>query len=183
MLIIKNAKLLTMEEQPFEYGDISVEDGKIVDIAQNIEPHNGDEIVDADGLWALPGIVDAHCHLGMWEDGIGEEGADGNESVDPLTPALRAIDAINPLDHSFVEAREHGVTSVLTGPGSANVLGGLFVAIKTAGKRVDDMIIRDPVALKAAFGENPKRVYGEQKKSPVTRMATAACCGRRWWTQ
>jgi imidazolonepropionase-like amidohydrolase len=174
MLIIKNARLLTMEGEYPEYGDIAVDGGKIAGVAVSIAPSGDDEVVDATGLWALPGIVDAHCHIGMWEDGIGEEGADGNESVDPVTPHLRAIDAINPMDHAFQEAREHGVTSVMTGPGSANVLGGLFVAMKTAGTRVDDMIIKDPAALKAAFGENPKRVYGEQKKTPITRMATAA---------
>ncbi|MFZ5974176.1 MAG: amidohydrolase [Bacillota bacterium] len=173
MLIIKNAKLLTMEKQSFEYGDIAVDSGKIAQVSASIPAGAKDEVFDAKGLWAMPGMVDAHCHLGMWEDGVGEEGADGNESVDPLTPHLRAIDGINPLDRTFAEAREHGVTSVLTGPGSANVLGGLFVAIKTYGKRVDDMIIRDPAALKAAFGENPKRVYGDQKKMPKTRMATA----------
>lgn len=173
MLIIKNAKILTMEDQSFEKGDIAVAEGKIREVAVCIPAGPKDEVFEAGGLWAMPGMVDAHCHLGMWEDGIGEEGADGNESVDPITPHLRAIDAVNPLDRSFAEAREHGVTSVMTGPGSANVLGGLFTAIKTYGTRVDDMIIRDPAALKAAFGENPKRVYGEQKKMPTTRMATA----------
>ena len=173
MLIIKNARLLTMEDQAFDFGDIAIEGQSIKEVAEHRDSGSGDEVLDATGLWAMPGMVDAHCHLGMWEDGVGEEGADGNESVDPVTPHLRAIDGINPLDRTFTEAREHGVTSVMTGPGSANVLGGMFVTMKTFGARVDDMVIEEPSALKAALGENPKRVYGEQKKTPKTRMATA----------
>ena len=173
MLIIKNARLLTMEGLAFDFGDIAIEGQSIKEVAEHIDSGSGDEVLDATGLWAMPGMVDAHCHLGMWEDGVGEEGADGNESVDPVTPHLRAIDGINPLDRTFTEAREHGVTSVMTGPGSANVLGGMFVTMKTFGARVDDMVIEEPSALKAALGENPKRVYGEQKKTPKTRMATA----------
>jgi imidazolonepropionase-like amidohydrolase len=173
MLIIKNARLLTMEDQAFDFGDIAIEGQSIKEVAEHIASGSGDGVLDATGLWAMPGMVDAHCHLGMWEDGVGEEGADGNESVDPVTPHLRAIDGINPLDRTFSEARAHGVTSVMTGPGSANVLGGMFVTMKTFGARVDDMVIEEPSALKAALGENPKRVYGEQKKTPKTRMATA----------
>ena len=174
MLIIKNARLLTMEDQPFEFGDVAVEGTLIREVAKHIAISPEDEVFDATGLWAMPGMVDAHCHLGMWEDGVGDEGADGNESVDPITPHLRAIDGINPLDRTFAEARAHGVTAVMTGPGSANVLGGMFVTMKTYGARVDDMILKEPSALKAALGENPKRVYGgEQKKTPKTRMATA----------
>jgi imidazolonepropionase-like amidohydrolase len=129
-------------------------------------------------MTVLPGLVDAHCHLGMWEDGMGEEGADGNEGVNPATPSLRAIDAVNPRDGYFREAREGGVTTVVTGPGSANVIGGQFCALKTVGERIDDMIVKAPCALKVAFGENPKRVYKGQKKSPITRMATAGILRR-----
>lgn len=132
------------------------------------------EIIDAEGRLVTPGFIDAHCHLGMWEDGIGFEGSDGNEMVDPVTPHLRAIDGINPMDITFKEAYEGGVTCVATGPGSANVVGGQFAAIKTFGDRIDDMIIKEPLAMKIAFGENPKRVYNSQKKSPMTRMAIAA---------
>lgn len=131
-------------------------------------------MVDATGLTAMPGIIDAHCHVGMWEDGMGEEGADGNECVDPISPELRAIDGINPFDRCFEEARENGITTVVTGPGSANVIGGQFVALNTVGDTIEEMIIKEPLALKIAFGENPKGVYSEQKKSPSTRMATAA---------
>ena len=175
MILRKNAKILTMAERDLEKGDILMGDGKIQRIGENIAAPAGAEIIDASGLTAMPGIVDAHCHIGMWEDSIDEEGADGNECTDPVTPELRAIDAINPVDRCFQEAREGGVTTVVTGPGSANVIGGQFAALKTYGACVDEMVIKAPAALKMALGENPKGVYGgEQKKAPMTRMASAA---------
>ena len=122
----------------------------------------------------LPGFVDAHSHLGMFGDALGFEGDDGNEATDPCTPHLRAIDAINPLDRCFQEARAAGVTTVLTGPGSANPISGQFAAIKTDGRWVDAMVVKAPVAMKLALGENPKCVYNERHETPVTRMATAA---------
>lgn len=173
-ILIKNGRILTMAQKNYERGDILIEGGKIKKVAEEIPSPEGAEIIDAEGMWVMPGIVDAHCHIGMWEDGVGFEGADGNEETDPVTPHLRAIDGINPEDTSFQEAREHGITTVVTGPGSANVVGGQFAALKTYGRRVDDMIIKAPLAVKVALGENPKRVYSEQKKSPSTRMATAA---------
>ena len=163
-----------MANRNYDRGDILIEGNKIKEIAEDIPAPAGAEIIDARGMWIMPGIVDAHCHIGMWEDGIGFEGADGNEETDPVTPHLRAIDGINPGDNSFREAKEHGITTVVTGPGSANVVGGQFAALKTYGRRVDDMIVKAPLAVKVALGENPKRVYGEQRKSPSTRMATAA---------
>jgi len=172
MYLIKNAKILTMAQKDYEKGDILIDDGKIKKISEKIDIEC--ETFDAAGMWVLPGFIDAHCHVGMWEDKIGEEGADGNEATKPITPELRAIDAVNPEDPAFYEALSHGVTSVCTGPGSANVIGGQFVAMKTFGRRVDDMIIKEPLAVKAALGENPKRVYSEQDTSPSTRMATAA---------
>jgi imidazolonepropionase-like amidohydrolase len=174
MILIKNGKVLTMNDKVYEAGDILIKGKKIVDIGENIEAPEDAEVIDAKGMWVMPGIVDAHCHIGMWEDGIGFEGADGNEATNPVTPDLRAIDGINPEDNCFREAREKGITSVVTGPGSANVIGGQFAALKTYGRRVDDMVFREPLALKVAFGENPKRVYNGQNKSPSTRMATAA---------
>lgn len=174
MIHIKNGKLYTMAGEVIEKGSILVEHGKIIAIGEKVEVPKDAEVIDASGKLVFPGFIDAHCHLGMWEDAIGFEGADGNESVDPVTPHLRAIDAIYPMDRTFEEAREGGVTTVCTGPGSANVIGGIFSTIKTFGHRIDDMIIQETAALKVAFGENPKRTYSNQKKSPSTRMATAA---------
>ncbi len=173
MILLKGAKLLTMADDNRNEGDILIDGDKIVQVGGNI-CRDGAEIVDCTGLVATPGIVDPHCHIGMWEDGIDEEGADGNEMTAPITPELRAIDAINPMDRCFKEALDGGVTTVVTGPGSANVISGQFAAIKTGGNCVDDMIIKAPCALKVALGENPKGVYGEKKETPSTRMATAA---------
>ncbi|HPT78136.1 MAG TPA: amidohydrolase [Candidatus Atribacteria bacterium] len=174
MLMIKGGKVLTMAGKDYECGDILVEGGKIKAVGENLQAPEGTRVIDARGMYVMPGIVDPHCHIGMWEDGMGFEGADGNEMTDPVTPELRAIDAINPEDRCFKEALEHGVTTVVTGPGSANVIGGQFVAMKTWGRRIDDMILKEPLAVKVAFGENPKRVYNSKQKSPTTRMATAA---------
>ncbi|MDW7668970.1 MAG: amidohydrolase [Bacillota bacterium] len=174
MILIKNGTIKTMEGPDIANGDILIEDNKIKKVGKNIEVNEDVEVIDASGCLVVPGLIDGHCHLGMWEEGIGFEGADGNESVDPVTPQMRAIDSINPMDEGFKLAREGGVTTAVTGPGSANVIGGTFAAIKTYGHRIDDMIIKNPTAMKIAFGENPKRVYNEKDKSPITRMATAS---------
>mgnify|MGYP002474492278 CR=1 FL=1 len=131
-------------------------------------------VLDAAGGHIFPGLVDAHCHLGLWGDGLGFEGDDGNESTDPCTPHLRGLDGVNPLDRCFQEARRGGVTTVLTGPGSANPIAGQFLALKTTGRWVDEMVVKAPAAMKFALGENPKSVYNERKETPITRMATAA---------
>lgn len=174
MLLLKNGKVFPMDgkkRQSFR-GDILIEDGKIKALGNDLNA-DGAEVIDVSGCTVIPGIIDAHCHIGMFEDSMGFEGDDGNEMCDPSTPEMRAIDAINPFDRCFEEALEGGVTTCVTGPGSANVVGGTFVAIKTCGKDVEDMILREPVAMKAAFGENPKRVYHHQKKI-YTRMHVAA---------
>lgn len=172
MLVIKNARLLTMTENGSFVGDIRIDGGKIAEIAQNIDT-TGCDVFDAEGMYAMPGIIDAHSHIGMWEDGMGREGSDGNEATNPVTPEMRSIDGINPFDRCFREAVACGVTTAVTGPGSANVVGGTFVAMKLYGRSMDEMILKFPVAMKAAFGENPKRVYGD-KATPATRMAIAA---------
>lgn len=158
---------------PAFVGDVAIENGKIVAVGQSLS-YSDAEVRDVTGMTVMPGIVDPHCHIGMWEDAMGFEGADGNECTNPITPELRAIDAINPYDRCFEEAAAGGVTTCVTGPGSANVIGGQFVAIKTHGDSVEDMVLRFPVAVKAAFGENPKRVYNGKNQTPSTRMATAA---------
>ncbi|EQB88807.1 imidazolonepropionase-like amidohydrolase [Clostridium punense] len=174
MLIIKNANIHTMAKENFDNGVVAIEDGKILLVGKDLNIPEDAQVIDAQGGFLMPGMIDAHCHVGMWENAMGFEGADGNEAVDPVTPQLRAIDAINPVDKCFKEALEAGITTVATGPGSANVIGGTFVTMKTHGRRVDDMVIDPYTAMKVAFGENPKRVYNSQKKSPSTRMATAA---------
>ncbi len=174
MLFIKNAKIYTMTGEVIENGCILIEDGKIKEVAAELVTPLHAEVIDAAGKNVFPGFIDAHCHIGMWEEGIGFEGADGNEMTDPITPHLRAIDAINPRDEAFVNALKGGVTAAATGPGSANVIGGVFSVIKLHGNRVDDMIVKETLAMKCAFGENPKRVYAEKKITPTTRMGTAA---------
>lgn len=177
MLLIRNGKILTMSGINFDNGYILIDEGKIVEVGKNKKNFKNIknlEIIDAEGKYVLPGFIDAHCHVGMWEDAVGFEGDDGNEMTDPVTPHLRAIDAVYHLDRCFRDALENGVTTVVTGPGSANVIGGQFVALKTYGKRIEEMIVKDPVAIKVAFGENPKTVYNERKQAPSTRMATAA---------
>ncbi len=172
MLLLKNGNVMTMAGPAF-VGDVAIENGKIVAVGQSLS-YSDAEVRDVTGMTVMPGIVDPHCHIGMWEDAMGFEGADGNECTNPITPELRAIDAINPYDRCFEEAAAGGVTTCVTGPGSANVIGGQFVAIKTYGDSVDDMVLRFPVAVKAAFGENPKRVYNGKNQTPSTRMATTA---------
>lgn len=152
--------------------DILLADGKIAAIGTDLTAPADAVVFDADGLDVFPGFVDAHTHIGLDGYGIGYEGCDYNEINDIWTPQLRAIDGINPRDPSLADARKAGVTCVCTGPGSANVLGGTFLAMKTVGERVDNMIVRDPVAMKCAFGENPKRCYRD--KCDSTRMSTAA---------
>lgn len=174
MILVKNGKLLTMEQAGFvDGGDILLDAGKILAVGQNLSA-DGAKVIDAGGNYVLPGIVDAHCHIGMWEDGMGSEGADGNEVTDPITPHLRALDAINPSDPCFTEAYQHGVTLAATGPGSANVIGGQFLAMKTYGRNMKDMVVKESLAMKSAFGENPKRCYGGKGRMPETRMGTAA---------
>jgi imidazolonepropionase-like amidohydrolase len=176
MLLIKNAYIKTMVTEDIPHGCILIgDDGKILSVGTALEASAGTEVIDAGGRLVTPGCIDAHCHIGLDNEGMGWEGHDYNEIVEPLTPQLRAIDSINPMDEAFTNALAGGVTSACTGPGSANVVGGTFTTIKLAGKRVDNMIIRDAVAMKCAFGENPKRCYGQAgKKAPMTRMGTAA---------
>ena len=130
--------------------------------------------IDAAGGHVTPGYIDAHCHLGVFGDALGPEGADGNECTDPITPHLWALDALNPMDRCFEDARRAGVTTVVTGPGSANPIGGQLVCVKTWGTVADQMVLRAPAAMKMALGENPKQIYRDRREPPTTRMTTAA---------
>ena len=176
MLLIQNGHIKPMVGPELENGCVLIgDDGKIIAVAAQIEAPAGATVIDAGGRLVTPGCVDAHCHIGLDNQAVGWEGKDYNEMVDPVTPHMRAIDSIYPQDEAFPLALQGGVTTCCTGPGSANVLGGTFVAIKTYGNRVDNMIVKDSIAMKCAFGENPKRCYGQNgKKAPMTRMGVAA---------
>ncbi len=176
-MVIKNVHIKSMAQNDFPCGFVRIRDGKFAEIGgmEDYLPADGEEVVDGNGAALLPGFIDAHCHLGMWEDSLCFEGEDGNEDTDPSTPHLRAIDSINPMDRCFSDAVQAGVTAVCTGVGSANPIGGSFVVMKTFGsKRVDKLIVQSPAAIKFALGENPKNTYNDRDESPVTRMATAA---------
>ena len=171
-MYIYNAKIHTMSGQTLENGYIRIENGKIAELS-TAKLNFVENDFDCKGADLYPGFIDSHTHLGMIEDGLGFEGDDSNEETDPITPHLRAIDAINPMDDCFKEAVLAGITTVVTGPGSANPISGELVAIKTHGRRIDDMLI-GTIGMKFALGENPKTVYNDKNVTPVTRMATAA---------
>lgn len=179
-MILKNGKIYTMNDgKIIENGFIVFNEkiekiGDMADFNENIENREFKEAINLNGAFVFAGFIDAHTHLGMFEDSLGFEGDDGNEETDPITPHLRAIDAVNPTDNYFKEALFAGITTVATGPGSANPISGSFIAMKTAGNIIDDMIIKENVAMKFAFGENPKTVYRGKDRQPATRMATAA---------
>lgn len=174
MLLIQNGLLYTMEkEKPF-YGDILIKDGKIERIADSIAPSETMEVIDAKGFNVFPGFIDAHSHIGISEEKISVLGDSCNEGTNPVTPTMRAIDAINPMDSAFHNALAVGITGVMVGPGSANAIGGQFAFIKTHGRCIDDMIVLAPAAIKIAFGENPVTNYGTNGQMPATRMAIAS---------
>lgn len=176
MLYIINGHIMTMNKENYNCGTIVIDNGKIVKIGENISisPKEEDIVIDATNLWVMPGLIDAHCHIGITEEKKGIEGDDCNEESTPITPYLRAIDAINPLDPAFHNALQSGITSVMTGPGSANIVGGQSAYIKTHGRNIDDMIVKAPAAMKISFGENTKNLYRSKDKAPNTRMAIAS---------
>lgn len=183
MLLIKHGILLTMTDRDHKSGDILIDHGKIIDIRDQINEsdiyqNNNIEktlrIIDATNCLVLPGLIESHCHVGIANEKKGITGDDSNESTSPVTPYLRALDGINPMDSAFHDAMQAGITSIMVGPGSANVVGGQFLLVKTTGRNIDQMVILEPAAMKIAFGENPKTSYGNQNKMPATRMAIAA---------
>lgn len=165
MLCVKNGLIHDAVNREAYQGDILIEDGKIKAIGKELALEEGTEVIDAEGFMVYPGFVEAHCHLGLDNYACGFEGHDYNEMTDILSPQLRGIDSINPMDPTLEMAAQGGVTCVAAGPGSANVLGGTFVAMKTVGKRIDKMVVKNPVAMKCAFGENPKRCYKDKTSS------------------
>jgi imidazolonepropionase-like amidohydrolase len=183
VLAIKGGKIYTITNGVIDEGTILIEDGKIKSVGKSVKVPEGAEVIDAKGKVVMPGLVEAHCHIGIWEEKIGWAGSDGNEATDPATPHMRALDGIkaNADEGGLLAALEAGITTAQILPGSANVIGGTGVVIKTAPKVVtDEMVIRSPSGMKVAFGENPRRVYGvEQKKTPSTRMGVAGVL-REW---
>ena len=175
-MVVINVKIHSMAGKDFEKGFVCCENGVFTEIGdmKDYSPKS-EEVFDGEGAELYPGFIDAHCHLGMFGDGLTFEGEDGNETTDPSTPHLRAIDSINSLDRCFEDAYKGGVTTVCTGVGSANPIGGDFALIKTYGsKQVDKLIVKNPIAIKFALGENPKNAYNDRDETPVTRMGSAA---------
>ncbi len=172
-LAIRDAHVVPVDAAPFD-GTVVVSDGRITAAGADVAVPEDAEVIDAGGRWLLPGFVDAHTHLGVDEEAEGWAGDDTNEMTDPVTAAVRALDAINPADLAFADALAGGVTTVNINPGSGNPIGGLTVAVHTYGRTVDEMVLRSPSGLKSALGENPKRVYGDKKQTPSTRLGTAA---------
>src|SRR6478609_8939684 len=172
-IAIIGARVVPVVGDPFD-GTVLMHGGRIAAMGPNVTVPADATVIDADGRWVLPGFIDAHTHLGVHEEGEGWAGSDSNELTDPVMAGVRALDAINPADIGFTDALAGGITSANVNPGSGNPIGGLTVAVHTHGRTVDEMVLRSPSGLKSALGENPKRVYGDQKKAPSTRLGTAA---------
>lgn len=171
---IVGGRMVPIEGEPIENGTVLIRDGKIAAVGRDVEVPAGADRVDATGRYVLPGFVEAHAHVGLAEEAEGWAGQDINELSDPITSYVRAIDAVNPADIGFRDAISGGVLAVNITPGSGNAIGGQTVAIKTWGRTVDEMVLRQPAGMKSALGENPKSVYAERKKAPSTRLGTAA---------
>ncbi len=171
---IVGGRVVPVTGEPIENGTVLIEDGRITGVGAGLPVPAGTEVVDAGGRWVLPGLIDAHTHLGVHEEAEGWAGDDTNEKTGPVTAQMRALDAINPADLGFRDAVSGGVLAVNVNPGSANPIGGQCAAVKCWGRTVDEMVLRAPSGMKSALGENPKRVYGEQQKTPSTRLGTAA---------
>lgn len=181
-MYIVGGRILTMTGTEYAEGVLRLKNGKIIEVGPAdrvmVKPDEGEEVLKVPGAWVMPGLIEAHCHMGITEEKKGMEGDDCNETVNPITPYLRAVDAINTMDAAFGDAVRAGITCAMIGPGSSNVVGGQFALLKTSGRRIDDLIVKAPAAMKVAFGENPKVNYSGQGKSPSTRMATAAMLRR-----
>ena len=174
VLAITGGRIVPITGAEIENGTVLVENGTITQVGESVTVPDGAEVIDAAGSWVLPGFIDAHAHVGVSEEAEGWAGQDTNEMTDPVTAHVRAIDAINPYELGFRDAIGGGVLAVNVNPGSGNPIGGQTVALKCWGRTVDEMALRQPSGMKSALGENPKRVYGEQKKTPSTRLGTAA---------
>ncbi|MCK4908426.1 MAG: amidohydrolase [Planctomycetes bacterium] len=175
MLAIKGGKIFTMAGRPIDNGVLLIEKDKIKGVGRNIKIPRGTKVINAGGKFITPGLIDAHCHTAIFGEGSGYyDDLDGNEMTHPITPHLRALDAFNPNDMALPELVKAGVTTILTGPGSGNVVGGQSIVVKTVGRNVDRMVIKTPAGMKMALGQNPKKAYGGRNKIPSTRMGNAA---------
>ncbi len=165
-----------MAKRNFDRGCILIKNKKIQRVFEQIDADKNTEgiVLDAKNNWVMPGLIEAHCHMGISEEKTGDAGNDCNETCKPITPHLKAVDAVNPMDAAFHSAIKAGITSAMIGPGSANVVGGQFVFMKTKGRKIDDMVVLEPAAMKVAFGENPKNNYGKNNMMPSTRMTIGA---------
>lgn len=189
-MLVLNGKVCTMAGKTYDNGFVYVENGKISAIGDMKEIQGRlsgsresivEPVLDVNGAWVMPGLIDAHCHVGITEEKWGQAGDDCNEVSAPVTPHLRAIDAINPMDPAFHDAIIGGITSLMTGPGSSNVIGGQSVFMKVQGRSIDNMVLKAPAALKIAFGENPKTNYGGKGIMPCSRMAIAGMLREELW--
>ncbi|ENQ3107661.1 amidohydrolase [Bacillus cereus] len=167
--LFKQATVYPITSSKFK-GDVLVENNKIVALERFIESSQDMTIIDARGLHLLPGFIDVHTHLGLYDEGTGWAGNDANETAEVLTPHIRSLDGIHPFDVAFQDARQSGITTVHVMPGSQNVIGGTTCVLKTAGTSIDHMVIQEPAGLKIAFGENPKRMHSNGNKESITRM-------------
>ncbi|MGB2984142.1 MAG: amidohydrolase [Candidatus Bipolaricaulia bacterium] len=181
MLAIRGGTVLTPEER-IANGVVLIDGSRIDAVGKDVTVPADADVIDADGKYVIPGLIEPHCHVSLFADGIDPRFYDGNEMTDPITPHMRALDAIHPEDLAFADMRAAGITTISISPGSGNVIGGQTAIVKTVGRSADDMLVRAPAAMKMALGENPKRVYGEQKKLPSTRMGNAAIL-REWLTK
>jgi imidazolonepropionase-like amidohydrolase len=171
---IVGGRVVPITGEPIAGGTVLVEDGRITAVGADVTVPDGIAVIDAAGSWVLPGFIEAHGHVGVHEEAEGWAGQDTNEMTEPVTAQVRALDAINPADLGFRDAISGGVLAVNVNPGSGNPIGGQTAALKCWGRTVDEMVLRAPSGMKSALGENPKRVYGDQNKTPSTRLGTAA---------
>ncbi|HWO95738.1 MAG TPA: amidohydrolase [Bacillus sp. (in: firmicutes)] len=169
-VLFKNATIYPVTSSVLSHHDLLVEDGKIKEISPYIAPLEDTEIIDCSNQYLFPGFIDVHTHLGLYDEGTGWAGNDANETIEPLTPHIRALDGVHPLDPGFQDAVQYGITTVHVMPGSANVIGGTTSVIKTTGKNISDMLIQETAGLKIALGENPKRIHSHGNKESITRM-------------
>jgi len=176
MILIKNGKILTMNNVNYDRGYVLIDGNKIIKVGEipDISDNDVSEVIDASNCWVMPGLIEAHCHVGIQEERKGFEGNDGNEITNPITPYLRGLDGVNPMDSAFYNALTAGITGMMVGPGSSNVVGGQWLFMKSYGRSVDKLIILQPAAMKIAFGENPKANYDKKNMMPSTRIAIAA---------